>query len=347
MRHQHAATNMRSAGRGTTLLELLVAMSIFSIISFLFMTTYLDMGRQVDSLESMNRLASTGQTAINVIKDELLQAKEVFSNDARGNSYLAVVDFGARAPLSDSRLPDIRPLGSISPSDLVFDPNAVGNMVFFVKTMAPIWLHLPTTDTWRVVNAYKFVCCYLSIDLSPQATGLPGTPGRLDLWWWESQRYADHLEMSDLLAGLAEDEDIISVVEQLYAVQLERTWDSNADVAVAFHTVSLLEEPYVFEGPLLQIELYDCRSLLTQLHGMDPSVSSSVAFNNLATTMESDMVPRFTNVNNDFPGGFEVIGAGVQASRRIYLRLVTAVWYEQTQTLMSRESITLVSPGIR
>ncbi len=340
--------NLRSSSRGAgpTLLEVMVAMTIFAMISGLFLSTYLDIDRQTARLESINRLASTGEKSINLLKDEILQSKEIFSRDARGLGYFGCLKFEGFAPLADSQLPLISPLGAISPSDPTFDPASVGNIVFFVRTMAPIWLHVRATDSWRVVNVYKFVCCYLSQDFSADAIGLPGTSGRLDLVWWESERLADHLELTEVLAAL-NDDDRLNVYEQLAAAEIQRTWDSLEEAPVAFWLFDPAENPYLVHELNLQLEPYDCYSLISELHGADPSTGSSVAYNGFPSEIASEQVPRFTQASGNFPAGFEVIAVGVQASRRVYMRLVTAVWYAQPETLFARETTVLVSPGIR
>jgi hypothetical protein len=76
-------------------------------------------------------------------------------------------------------------------------------------------------------------------------------------------------------------------------------------------------------------------------------MGSSVAYNGFHSEIPSEQVPRFALAGGNFPAGFEVVAVGVQASRRVYMRLVTAVWYAQPETLLIRETTVLVSPSIR
>jgi len=197
---------------GTTLLEVMIVIAIFSIVAVGVFEIVQNMTVANLHMSAQNELTDWGDSALNAIKDDVLQSRLVYENDAIGNNYLSRCAFPPAAlPLSGSRLPVIDELSTFVPD--VAGAEKTGNIILFVRCLPPQDMTITGSAPVlrRSIDLYRFVAYYL--------TKAPGRPigNRADslvLMTWESQLYADKGQIEALSTKLpdppgGEKEDIV------------------------------------------------------------------------------------------------------------------------------------------
>lgn len=330
---------------GLSLLEMVVALALMSLIIVFFVDFFLSVEKESTRQRISNALSADGLKAVNDVGGELYHAKEIFYEDARGQSFRNLLDLGAIVPLADSRLPVQDPNGVLSPTDPLFEPDNVGNQLLFLRSMAPFRHQIG--GIWRQVSVYKL--CFVYLRLVPSGlVRLPGEAGIIELRWWESGHYADLTDLSALAAILTPaemDEYLLALAE----IEITRAWDGSApDAATTFNDLTPGAVPFNSLSVLTEIDPDQDRLLLLNSGRVEThDAIYSVAFNG-GYPGENANTPRFAAPVNEFPGGFEVVAVGQQSSLRIYLRLVIASIYQRPpERLLAREHTVLVSPGVR
>jgi len=297
--------------KGITLVEMMVSLSIFSMLAavvFMSMSTF---SKASSSTEATNQMKSCSQKAVNKIGLRLSESKRIFENTGSDTPFLARVA-GIETILPGSRLPRIEETGSLSPGDPLFTASGVGNSLFFANTEFPEVLVLSTTCSVRI-DAYVFNYYYLA-----QTTGVSicNTPV-IRLMGWHSKEYADYTQLN-VLSGNTR----TLTVQALFNRNIRMAWDPTAtDPSNAFYVINLAATlPNTATHKLVMDEQEDMTRFAKGI--MWGRYRSGISPNTGGSAKTSQIVPEFGLPSGYFPSGFEVTVIGPRSAHRIFIRLV-------------------------
>jgi len=298
---------------GMTLTELMISLSVFTIIVAVTMTSISTFSKAFTSMDATNQLKSCSQKAINKIGLRLSECKRIFQNTAADTPFLLRIT-DIETPLSNSRLPRIIETGSLSPGDSLFDASGVGNSLFFANTEFPEILQLSSSYTARI-DCYVFNYYYL-VPVSGITIG--NTPA-LKLMEWHSKKYADYKQ----IMAFTDTNTRTLIINQLKNRQIDYAWDPAAtSVSSAFY---LLEAgnptPSVVSGHMIQKDTYEdmtkfARGVIWGRYKAGVSPNTGGAFNT------DHPVPKYAIASQNFPSGFEVAITGPRSAHRVFIRMV-------------------------
>lgn len=324
--------------RGVTLLEVMIVMAVFSIVAVGVFEVIQYMTVANLHMSAQNDLVDWGDSAVNTIKDDLMQSRLVYENDATGASYMARCAFPAgRLPLTGSTMPTIDELGTFT-ADTV-PVQKTGNMLLFIRTLPAHVVTIPGSvpPVRRAVDLYQFVAYYLTI--------APGRPvgsraDSLALIQWESVRYADLGQINQI--ALAAERQAV-VMDLVNGQGVDYAWDFSQPVTAAFWlldgaTGAVAGAP---ENPHTIAELTD-RKLIAQL-GLG---FAGAAWNPTPTWSVPDAVPGYavaSAAGDGFPHGFEIQIVGPAGARQVLVRLVLVKFIPVGNRLASQETVVIAN----
>ena len=184
----------RSNQRGFSLPEVAVSLFLLSIISLIFYQIFIGTMRTNMMLESHNDLAMLGQRSVNFVKEEILQTKVLYQDDARGQSYLAKISVPAGLPVLSGSLLPIADAGSSFVPDST--TRRTGNSLLLLREQVPnsYWIDHDadsgTADVEALADLYTFEYLYLTQN---PARSFKGLGYYLDLISAGSQKFASYV----------------------------------------------------------------------------------------------------------------------------------------------------------
>ena len=315
----------REAVAGVTLIELMIALAIFSIIALAAMTFLIDSVRVNHTVEAQTDTSNMGQQALDDIRGSLGASRKILDAES---GFLPLIDLsGAPEAAGAIRLPVIEPAGSLTPRaggrDGPFERDSIGNALLFVEALGPF--QEPATK--RLVDRFRFVLYYVA-----KAEGrIARVPYVLDLVRVESGVYADFTQLDSM------DEDTArSVVLALEKEGVAYAWDSGAPPEGAF---SRLSAGKVVKPPEPNHRIVPLR-IASALPGIGRAMRGSGMIGYSVAPNDGELpirarVPRFAQPADGFPNGFEVLITGPGHGRKVLVRLVLAA--ETQGRFFSRE----------
>jgi hypothetical protein len=299
--------------------ELLVAVILLTLVSMLFYELLLGMVRVNVHMESRNDLTTLSQRTVNVIKDELLQSRAQFEDDALGNGYLGALALPTAMPaLTGSELPLIDTNGRLVPDS---GSRRTGNSLLVARAEVPkrLWIDhdgdAGTADVEFLGDTFYFEYFYLSQNADRQFDRFDYY---LDLIRARSEPYADYFQISSLDPGPAQE-----VAAALYADGVRYAWDPGKTIDQAVYQIQATGS---FSGPVGSptITMSEAESMLPELRGgrISGSTEYSVGIQTPTPMRPIGPVNLYAQSSGPFPGGFEVLVVGPPASRKALVRLV-------------------------
>jgi type II secretory pathway pseudopilin PulG len=334
---------MRSRKEGVTLVELIITITVMTLILASVMPLFFTTQRGFTTLEVNSVLPAATQEALNHIQHRLAESKRIFGNDAVGKSFLALVS-PSPAAAPGSLLPVIASTASLTPASPAFSAGNVGNSLFFASVAAPLELKDINTTAGPTVSVrmdtFLFNYYYLSRDSSDHLGGKP----RLELWEWHSVPYADYLQ----LGGITDGTKRTDAASELFKNGVEFAWDSStSDKAAAFYSLNNAGD--ITSVPAHTLVVSSGRDAPRKMISLIRGAASggfkySVSANTGGPFTHKYQVPRYAapDAATGFPGGFEVMTVGANSARQVFLRLVVAA-QGNFKGYMSFENVVLVT----
>ncbi len=216
---------------GFTLIEVMITMGILLGIIALTGGMFMSFSQQQSRTQATSILKEQSQTALFRLSGELNQARMLMQEDSLGQTYRANLNLSqAPQPIQanrlDTRLPVIRPEGSLSPEKTCVDSpnsffraNTVGNTLLFARYIGKFSNFgfvddLSTQNVneavinQRTLDLYDFKYIYLSDDRDRNGNwfidaGVRPNPDmrRLRLIEWTSVKYVDYEQLSNFLTN--------------------------------------------------------------------------------------------------------------------------------------------------
>lgn len=216
---------------GFTILEMVVTTAILGLTTLVIERTISSVNDAERSMRAVRNTADRCQAAAYHLRDDVTSARRLFQGDAVGNAYLAKLGLPTALPIfPGSRLPIFDETKSLGP-DTAGSPKT-GNVLFFTRDADPIpCIAAPATKKVRLVDAYRFVCFYLT---ATPRTLVAGGPVALDLVEWKSERFPSYAQV----ASITNAAEKTSVVQDLYnRHNVDYLWDSTKPVTTAFFAI--------------------------------------------------------------------------------------------------------------
>ncbi|MFP5501588.1 MAG: PilW family protein, partial [Candidatus Sericytochromatia bacterium] len=200
-----------------TLLEMLIALTIGSVVLGLIANAYLGANKAQSMTVANGLMKSSGQSALNTIYGDLHQASVFFDRGVIADSFLSRLPIagydtsaGALSPgvdQTDVLLPLLTEKASFWEADATgtinpdFSPGAVGNALFFATAeakaiMAPEFGQGEYHLTPYRLHFYFLARRAMAVNAHPIR---PGTTFTYHLMHWESQPYLDYHEVLNFL----------------------------------------------------------------------------------------------------------------------------------------------------
>ncbi len=346
-------------GRGMTLVEVLLTLSIFLIITPAIMSLFTSVTKAFAHDEALNSLKKTNQELASYLYLKLGTSKRIFHNDAEGVSVLARLDMTqgslpfpvpAMIPAADRRLPFIREAGTFDRAitgplpENSFSVTAFGNMLLFLSQDSKITCRGVTNavdiGVTLSVDMYKLHCFYLTPDNPKAPTGYPS----YRLIEWVSAPMADGKSLKDVFSN-----DVTlggNLIAQLKAptprptpqAPITYAVDYTAPVSEMFGTLEQLASSVTVASPAYEnvihrdypITVYNAGVTFLQKDEnvqyrswtyMDQMGMGRVFRCAVAPNNSDWRVPAFAQANGAFPGGFEVGIIGPPAARQVLVRI--------------------------
>lgn len=318
--------------RGITIVEAVLSAALVGGL-ILGVAKFLQNSREgLTMIETQGALNAGVQRALDVIRPNLAGAYRIFDNTPEGNQYLSIIDgLAIPAPLANSRLPDIKETGSLSPGAPNFVPSSVGNCLFFASGDKVV------DAAGRRIDIFTFHYYYLTpIDKTIRSSKVRY------LWEWHSVQYANGFE----LLGITDATEKTNVINALIAAKVTRAWNPGKPVDQAFYTLASGVMTQVPSSPFTyRIETNSAGNTINLLTGLTgANYRYSVSPNATDEYSAKYPVPRFapTGGNPEFPSGFEVVVAGPASNREILIRLVV-VAQVSAQRFIGIEGVSVTS----
>lgn len=305
------------AALGVTLIELMVALAIFSVVALAAMSFMIDTVRVNYSVEAQADASNMGQQAVDDLRGSLAQSRKLLDVES---GFLELVDLtAAPAPAGQIRLPRIEPNGSLTPRvgsrDNPFVQASIGNAILFVEALPPF----QEAETKRLVDLYRVVLYYVA-----KADGrIAHVPYVLDLVRVESAPYADFTQLDSMKT--AEAETLTRVIAGLEARGVTHAWDPGAPPIAAFSRLAggRIVEPPEPGHKIVPVRVQSAVPGVGRRQRAAGMIAYSVAPNDGEVPIRT-RVPKFAQPADGFPHGFEVVVAGPGHGRKVLVRLVIA-----------------------
>jgi len=332
---------MNKNENGMTLIEIMVALSVFTILVAIVFTSLSTFSKLFTSTDATNQLKSASQKIVNKIGLRLSESKRIFQKTAADTAFLARITLSDTVLLG-SCLPKIEETGTVSPLDPAFTASSVGNSLLFTNTEYPAILkNVSASDgsnTYTVrLDTYVFNYYFLS----PTTRYTIGAVPSIRLMEWHSKKYIDYNQLMTITDTTKRQ----SVIDKLVNApnNIGYAWDpSDTDVANAFY--SLETGSYTPTKQAAHFIQQDEYSEMTRFAtgiawggyrtGVCPN--TSISFSPGIT------VPLYGTSSGNFPAGFEIVVAGPRSAHRVFIRLVLAA-QGPSNLLLAYENPILIS----
>lgn len=316
--------NMRAV-RGLTLIELMVSLAIFSVIALAAMSFMVTSVRVNYTVEAQADTSNMGQQALDQLRSSLAQSKKLLDVES---GFLPLIDLAsAPEPAGEIRLPKIEPNGSLTPragsKDGAYAKSSVGNAILFVEALPPF----QDPKSKRLIDRYRFVLYYVA----KKEGRIAHVPYMLDLVRVESAPYADFTQVDALEAEIEN-----GVIAALEATGVGHAWDPGAPAIAAFSRLSggrLVVPPEPKHG-IVPARVVSALPGIGRMQRGAGMIGYSIAPNDGEVPIRT-AVPKFAQVADGFPNGFEVLVTGPGHGRKVLVRLVLVG--EAQQRFFSRE----------
>ncbi len=327
----------RRAEGGLTLIEVMVSISVLSVLFLVILRSTSLVGDTTFSLESQSTMLIELRKAVSRMHEDISTARKVYEEDVTGRSYIDRMDFGAWPPISTSLLPDIANLGD-------FDRDAVGarrvgNFLLLVGEMSPHnYYDAGTARTYRV-SVYRLVAYYIADYGYPVTQGLSS----FDLVRWESAAFVDRTTLTSVTDPTVRANVVTSLQTEK---NIYYAWDPSATADLAFYelTSDIAGAPDGgYQIPWCTVS-DNTQDRLPRTYFRKRN--AALVANNDATGEAA--VPKFAQKvagNPGFPNGFEVMVIGPSGSRKILARVVAQrafagkVVYSKSETIATMRDI--------
>lgn len=366
-----------SKPNGFSIVEMSVTLLLLTVVLLILYELLIGTMKTSMFVEAHNDLTVYGQRMVNKLQTDIFQSRFIWEEDASiGPAYRQLfldqllLTPGPVRVWSDSRMPDIDP-GSPPPNDGLLDVDLtgqtyVGNSLLLVKALEPVGIPADydgdgINESTFFAERYQFKYYFLSPNPARTFRGMPtsppfvGTNYYLDLIECESEVYADNAQLVSIFATLATPAQrqviangllglpgTITVAEARrlgVTTTINKAWMPNAIAPAAFfdldNTATLTPDP----TPTFTIAY---RSMVPEMKGgrISGKMEYSVAMNR--GTMDIIVpIPRFGEVNTNFPGGFEVKIVGPTGHRKVLTRVV--LLSEHLGVITSQENSVITS----
>lgn len=296
---------------GFTMVEVAVALAIFSLIGFVIERTLTTTHNAERYLSALRRATERGQKISYEIYDAVSASRKLFQRDAVGDDYLASLDLSRDPLMPAARLPLFDEVGGLG-VDATGDPRT-GNVLLFVRESDPApCIADSSTGLVRYIDTYRFVCIYPH--RADREVVTSRNENARDLVIWRSVPYPSLSQV----AAIEDVDERASVVADLFSRYGHAlAWDPNEDVDHAFFaidhlgTISGTPEP----APLIEEDV-------------EVSSRGRLEYANvqLAPTQAGSYHRRAVFTTDDpadwQPHGFEVKITGASGSRKVWVHLV-------------------------
>lgn len=325
----------RRTQRGFSLVEVIVTMAIVSGMVILIYGIIDDVAQATMFNESHNDLTIYAQRAVNDIRNQVLQARQVFEEDTVGTDYRNAMDIPVTAPAWPStRMPIVQSGSTLNPDTGTGNSRFTGNALLMVRELSPLSVmynhdnNIITPDVEFLVDRYVFIYTFLSRN---SGRSFAQTGYTADLLQSRSVPFANYVQLRNL-----SQQQIAAIVPLVRAAGIERALDPGQPVATAFYALAGATDG-TFDPPLAQprIAVAKTATLLPGLMGgrisgrMDYSVAFAPASPRppfpLRHPTSIYAIPDASLPG--FPSGFEVKIAGPSGNRRVLARLLLMSHY--------------------
>lgn len=298
---------------GVSLLEALVAMSLFSFLTaaaFQALSTTRDAS---DCFDAVSRVEVRSQTVLDRISTEAAASVRLYGDDADGQAVISMLQGVPGEMLPSSKLPIVLDKGIIEKDQGTID---TGNCLVFLKAVQPFMLRSTTTneDVLRV-DLYRFVAVYLT----NKESGSPlDRPDGLDLVLFRSELIANWPEVSEV-------SDPGEQVRLLLALRNDRgirfLIDPRKPIDNGFAEIDSFGEIDALPSMPLEINASPVKGRTS----LFPQPYFSVATNASPPKYGVGRLSPRLNTGSGFPHGFEIRVVGTAKSRQVFSHLTVVL----------------------
>ena len=295
--------------RGFTIIEALITMVIVGLMTLVIERTVSGVTDTERLMRAIRNTAERGQKATYHLRDIVTSGRKVYGNDAVGTGYLAKLDVTRYPILAGSRLPVVDEGAQLGPDDVGVPKT--GNVLLFVREAdAARCIADPATKLVRTVDAYRFVCCYLS--QSNRSLLASGTKA-LDLIEWRSHAYPSYPQVTKIVDATQKKK----VVADLYnRYGYDYIWDPGAAVASAFYGIDGLGN--ISAAPTAVTSIPEDLNVSGggRFVGANLEVARTDTTSRIRQSVFTTDLPA-----NWVPNNFEVKIAGSSGARKVWIRM--------------------------
>jgi prepilin-type N-terminal cleavage/methylation domain-containing protein len=317
--HALSIAGSRRPSAGFTLVELMVAITIYLIVVPGITALLITVIKGFTSYEATNGLKKNNQESINRVYLALIENKRIFQNTTADNAFLSKVSLsGAPAVLTGSKLPKVEQNGTLFPATTNFVAGSVGNCLFFAtndptQILTGVAGSSGSTTTVRT-DIYRFNYYYLSTVNPKSITGNVS----YSLVEWVSVAYADYNQLLSITDTTLRSNS----VKRLVANGLSFAWDPTSTSATgAFYNLGSGGTISLSSGHSIQKSRSAVLTkILTGIMGR--GYKYGVSPNSYGWPKAPVTVPKYATASGSFPGGFEIVVVGSSMGRRVLVRIV-------------------------
>jgi type II secretory pathway pseudopilin PulG len=296
--------------RGFTALEMVITTAIFGLTTLVIERTISSVTESERTMRAIRQTADRCQQVTYELRDAVAGARKLYQGDAVGNAYLAKLALPTAAPmLAGSRLPIFDETKSLGP-DTDGSPKT-GNVLLFVRDADPLpCTSVAATKKTALVDAYRFVCVYLT---PTTRTLVTGGPVSLDLAEWRSELFPSYAQVM----AIPNATERAKVVKDLYdRFNVDYLWDLTKPVTSAFYAIDGVGN--VGATPTSPTSIPEDLNVSERGHFVRANLG--VARTDMTSKLRQ---PVFTveAPATWTPHGFEVKIAAPSGARRVWLRL--------------------------
>ena len=312
---------------GYSLLELIISSLLLGMMIFAVSTLSLSGSQAQEYSRRLTRVTEITQEVLDDLRLELVSSVRLFSDDAEGNSNLALLDLdGAPTPLTSSRLPSVTVGESVRTDTL--GSEITGNSLFFTKL---VWSdrYVCASGNQYLVDVYRWVYFYLTAEAGGPA---PGNPIGLNIVRVEGEPLIDGASV-DRITDPADQAEVLLHL-------LNATPDADGNTHAPAEVVWIRGGMPAASGTFRQIDSVDGTLTATPLlprpdpwqvlrdseivRGMLSYRHHSIASNFAQASFGVGTFSVASLADEGFPHGFEIQVVGPSSARQVHLHMVVS-----------------------
>jgi type II secretory pathway pseudopilin PulG len=333
---------MHARESGFSLLEVIIAGSLLLVMVFAVSTLSISGTDAQEYARRLNRCTEVTQDVLDGMRLDLISSARIFSDDAEGNSNLAVFDLSAAPPvLPGSRLPTIRSAATFQ-KDTAGD-EMTGNRLLFARYA---WADRFVCSSGReyLIDVYR----WHEYHLTPEDGGpQPGRAWGLNLVRVLSEPLVDGSEIDRVTVVADQRELLLHFVQQtpdadgVVHPKTEVVWIRGAAAAApgTFREIDP-SNGILSVAPLLpRPPVWAVLPQSQEITGMLAYRHHSVASNHARASTGIGRYGLTDNTGAGFPHGFEVQVTGPSSARQILLHLVLVTTMRHGQSAWSDQQL--------